>query len=268
VRSLADSTSARGTANPALASWLIAAVALVGYALLRFTFGAFRQDPVYHLFADTRTCLGIPRAGDVLTNLSILAAGVAGVALRRRANVLPEERRAYAVLVFAMIATAIGSAYYHWAPSDARLIWDRLPMALMLGSLASLVMSDRVDASFARASLVPFCALAAGSILLWWASGDLWLYLIVRDGTGAMMLITIILRKGRYTAAWWLLGALALDIAMTAAERFDYEIFAATGMLLSGHNVKHILAGGVLGCVLAWVVLRKTTAVATHGGSP
>jgi hypothetical protein len=261
---VANPDSARlTTAGATWKSWAIVAIALAVYAALRVSLGPFEQDPVYHLFADTRLCLGIPRAGDVLTNLSIMAAGLAGVVLWPRAKLLAEERPAYAVLVTAMIATALGSAYYHWLPSDARLIWDRLPMALFLGALLALVMSDRVDPAFARAGLIPFCILAAGSVLWWWASGDLWLYLVVRIGAGAMMAMMILLRKGRYTGAWWLLGALALDLTMTAAERYDYELYAATGELLSGHNIKHLLAGGVLGCVLAWMVRRRTVPVKT-----
>jgi hypothetical protein len=54
-------------------------IALALYGMLRFVFGPLPQDPSYHILADTRRCGPIPRAGDVLTNLSILAAGVAGL---------------------------------------------------------------------------------------------------------------------------------------------------------------------------------------------
>ena len=44
---------------------------------------------------------------------------------------------------------------------------------------------------------------------------------------------------------------------MTVAERLDNEIYSATGMFVSGHNVKHVLAGMLLGCALAWLLLRE-----------
>jgi hypothetical protein len=70
---------------------------LVLYAAAWLALGPLPQDPAYHLFADLRTCFGglIPRAGDVLTNLAILAAGGYGLALRGRLNVaLASGRRA------------------------------------------------------------------------------------------------------------------------------------------------------------------------------
>jgi hypothetical protein len=44
---------------------------------------------------------------------------------------------------------------------------------------------------------------------------------------------------------------------MTACELADREIFAATRGFISGHSVKHLLAGVLLGCVLAWLALRE-----------
>jgi hypothetical protein len=60
-------------------TWGLIGIALALYGMLRFVFGPLPQDPSYHILADTRHCGPIPRAGDVLTNLPILAAGVAGL---------------------------------------------------------------------------------------------------------------------------------------------------------------------------------------------
>jgi hypothetical protein len=145
---------------------LVAVVAL--YGLLRLSSGPLRQDPAYHLLADTRVCLGvIPHAGDVITNLAILLAGVFGLALRPRMTVAPEAGTAVNVLIAASILTAFGSAYYHWAPANATLVWDRLPMAIVLVSLLALVMADRVHPLFARDALWPFTALGILSVILW-----------------------------------------------------------------------------------------------------
>src|SRR5215831_11990638 len=169
-------------------SWGLVGIALTLYAVLRFYFGPLPQDPSYHLLADTRVCGPIPRVGDVLTNLAILAAGLAGVALWERVHIAPGERAAYALLVAGMLLTALGSAYYHWAPSDARLVWDRLPMTLVLAALAALVLADRVDPAFARVAWLPFALLGVASVLWWWwwserfGPGDLLLYIVVRAG--------------------------------------------------------------------------------------
>jgi hypothetical protein len=243
-------------------TWGLVGIVLALFALLRFIFGPLPQDQAYHFLADTRALGPIPRAGDVLTNLAILAAGIAGWALWRRVRVAAEERAAYGLLVVGMLATAAGSMWYHWAPGDARLLWDRLPMTLVLAALSALVLADRIHPAFARVAWWPFALLGAASVL-WWAwtgrsgADDLMLYLLVRVGGGVLVACLLLLRRGRHTHAGWLVAAIALDVVMTIAERLDYEIFAATRTLISGHSVKHILAGALFGCVLAWLVLRR-----------
>jgi hypothetical protein len=240
-------------------TWGLIAVVLALFAVLRFYFGPLPQDPAYHLFADTRALGPIPRAGDVVTNLSILAAGLAGVALWRRVRIGPEERAAYGLLVAGMLATAAGSVWYHWAPSDARLVWDRLPMTLVLAALVTLVLADRIQPAFARVAWWPFALLGAASVLWWAGADDLLLYLLVRVGAGVAVVCLLLLRRGRHTRAGWLVAAIALDVVMTIFERLDYEIFDATHTLISGHSVKHLLAGALLGCILSWLVRRVPT---------
>jgi hypothetical protein len=247
-------------ARARLQTWGLVGIAIVLFAVLRFVFGPLPQDPSYHLFADTRLCGPIPRAGDVLSNLSILAAGIAGVALWRRVHIEPGERAAYALLVAGMLLTAVGSAYYHWAPSDARLIWDRLPMSFVLAAMVALVLADRVDPAFARVGWWPFALLGAAGLLYWAWSGDLLLYLVMRVGAGVLIICLCLLRRGMHSHVGWLIAALALDMAMSASERLDREIFSATGGLVSGHNIKHLLAGALLGCLLMWLLQRKPRA--------
>jgi hypothetical protein len=243
-------------------TWAGIGIVLFMYGVLRFYLGPLPQDPAYHVFADTRLCGPIPRAGDVLTNLAILAAGLAGVALRRRVRLAREERPAYALLVAGMLLTALGSAYYHWAPSDARLAWDRLPMTLVLAALVALVLADRIHPAFARAAWWPLAMLGAGSVL-WWAwtrnlgADDLLPYLLVYVGSGAAIVSLLLSRRGRHVGSGWLFVVIAIQIAMVTCERLDHEIFAATRMLVSGHNLKHLLAGALLGCVLAWLARRE-----------
>jgi hypothetical protein len=249
--------------------WLIIGSAAALYGLLRLSLGAMPQDPSYHLLADTRTFLGvIPRAGDVLTNLGILAAGLFGLALRPRMTVAPEEQAAVNVLIAATLLTALGSAYYHWAPDNATLVWDRLPLAIILISVLVLVMADRLHPLFARHGIWPLTALAVASVVLWGVSeamgkGDLLLYLIVRVGAGIAIALLVILRRGRHTGTRWLLAALIGEILMAALERHDHEIFQLTGSWVSGHSLKHIMVGVALGFVFWWLRVRRPLAGAT-----
>jgi len=243
--------------------WLIVGAVAALYGFLRLSFGPLPQDPAYHLLADTRTFLGVvPRAGDVLTNLAILAAGLFGLALRTRMTVAPEARTAVNVLIAASVLTAFGSAYYHWAPTNATLIWDRLPIAIVLMSLLALVMADRVHPLFARDAVWPFTALGAAGVILWGVSeamgqGDLLLYLIVRVGTGVAIALLLILRQPRHTGTIWLVAALVSEIIMAFFERFDHEVFRLTGGLVSGHSMKHVMVGVALASVFWWLRVRR-----------
>lgn len=243
--------------------WLIITTAVVICAGLRVALGPFPQDPSYHLLADTRTLLdAIPRAGDVLTNLAILAAGLFGLALRPRMTIAAEERTALHVLIAATLLTAVGSAYYHWAPANATLAWDRLPLAIVLVSVLALVMADRVHSLFAREALWPLTVLAAVSVVVWSVSeamgrGDLLLYLVVRVGAGITIALLVIFRRPRHTGTRWLVAALIGELLMAAFERLDHEIFRLTGGLVSGHSLKHVMVGVALGFVFWWLRTRR-----------
>jgi hypothetical protein len=238
------------------------------YAAAWLVLGPMPQDPAYHMFADLRTCLGfIPRAGDVLTNLAILAAGVFGLAMRPRMNVAPGEWPAVNVLIAGAFLTAAGSAYYHWAPSNATLVWDRLPMMLIIPPVLVLVLADRIHPAYARRALVPLVAFAMASVL-WWnlseaiGEEDVRLYLMVRVLLAVGILLLIVFRPSRYTASGWLIGALVGEGAMMTFERLDHQIFALTGGLASGHNLKHLTVGVALVCVFMWLVRRRPRAAA------
>lgn len=251
--------------------WLMLGAAIALYGVLRLTLGPLPQDPAYHLLADTRTLRGVvPRAGDILTNLAILAAGLFGIALRSRMNVAQEARTAVDVLIAASILTAFGSAYYHLAPENATLIWDRMGIAVVLTSLLVIVMADRVHPRFAREALWPFTGLGVASVALWGVSEamgreDLLLYLFVRIGAGAAIVFLLILRPPRHTGTVWLVAAMLCEVAMAIFERLDHQVFALTGGFASGHNVKHVLAGIALAFVFWWLRVRKTL---PHRASP
>ena len=239
---------------------LLGVVAL--YGLLRLSLGPQPQDPAYHLLADTRACAAVPHAGDVITNFAILLAGVFGLALRPRMSVAPEAGTAVNMLIAASILTAFGSAYYHWAPANATLVWDRLPMAIVLMSVLALVMADRLHPRFARDALWPFTALGMLSVILWGVSeamgqGDVLLYLIVRIGTGIAIVLLLILRQPRRTGSRWLVAALVSEVAMAFFEHFDHGLFRLTGGLVSGHNMKHVMAGVALAFVFWWLRSRN-----------
>ncbi|MBL8490905.1 MAG: hypothetical protein JNM82_09015, partial [Rhodocyclaceae bacterium] len=150
--------------------------------------GPIAQPAAYHAFADDTPVMGIPRAADVLSNL-----GFAVVALWAFHRLRPHRGHpalalgwpGYRLFLLGLLGTAAGSAFYHWAPDDARLVWDRLPIALACGGLLAAVASEtRHEADGRpRAALL---ALAAVLSVAWWVwtgargQGDLRPYLLLQ----------------------------------------------------------------------------------------
>jgi len=108
------------------------------------------QPPEYTVFVDQRTWLGIPNAFDVLSNVAFAVVGVLGLAAtltrQRGSFAAPWDRWPYVVLFTGVALSSLGSSYFHLAPDNARLMWDRLPMTTGLTAYAAakgLELADR-----------------------------------------------------------------------------------------------------------------------------
>ena len=129
--------------------WLfLALAAAVGFAALLIP--RTPQPLSYHDFADRRSWLGIPNFGDVASNILFLVAGLWGLAfLCRRSNrerfIDARERWPYVLVFLGLLLTAFGSAYYHLAPDNARLLWDRLPMTVVFMPLVAAMIGERIN---------------------------------------------------------------------------------------------------------------------------
>src|SRR5689334_10321096 len=96
--------------------------------------------------------MGVPNFGDVFSNLPLPFIGAWGLwFLFRRIPeksgggfLDPRERWPYVLVAFGILLTAFGSVYYHLAPDNARLVWDRLPMTIVFMSLVSAMIAERI----------------------------------------------------------------------------------------------------------------------------
>ncbi len=226
--------------------------ALVGLALVAAVVAAWippvAQDPAYHRMADGRMLLGVPNALNVLSNLAFVLVGAVGLwGLRgRRVPFLdPRERWPYRVFFAGLLLTGLGSAYYHLAPDNARLVWDRLPLAVTLMALFAAIIAERLSVRTGLLLLPLLVALGAGSVLTWYrgellGSGDLRFYGIVQFYPLLAVPILLLLPP-RYSGGGWLLGAILLYALGKAFEALDAPIFGL-GRALSGHTLKHLFA--------------------------
>lgn len=211
--------------------------------------GSIPQDPMYHLFADSRTFLGIPNTLDVVSNiLFLLVGGLALFKLKCKGvlKVLDSNKLAYIALFFGAVLVTIGSGYYHLWPDNQTLVWDRLAMTIAFMGLFSVIVSEFVSEKIGKIILLPMIALGLSSVIYWIVTetsgvGDLRFYVLVQFLPISMMPIILIFFKSRFTqigAYWWLF--LSYVIAKLT-EHYDGEIFDTLGVV-SGHSLKHFVA--------------------------
>lgn len=224
--------------------------------------GPIAQLPNYHAFADQTVLFGIPHFADVVSNLgfSLLAVwGLVQLAPGHRQAGIANGWAGYRLFLIALLFTGMGSSYYHLAPDNARLVWDRLPIALACGGLLAGVWGD----TRSRDSTVPTALLAAAAVLSvgWWyvteraGVGDLRPYLLLQ----CLPLLIVPLWQ-------WIYGrpraerlafvyALGLYALAKLAELADHPIANATGVL-SGHTLKHLLASAAAAFIVASLIRR------------
>ncbi len=210
------------------------------------------QDPAYHRLADSRRWLGIPNVSNVLSNAGFLLVGALGLAFVLRGGVGDRtfreagERWPYVVFFGGLLLTGFGSAYYHWEPGNARLAWDRLPLAITLMGLLAATITERIAVTAGLWLLGPLVAIAAGSVIYWhWteqhAAGDLRLYALVQFYPVVAVPLMLWWLPPGYTRGGGLLAAAATYAAAKVPELLDGWVLSAT-RVVSGHTLKHLLA--------------------------
>jgi hypothetical protein len=249
--------------NHPAARWAPLALLAVAAAAMAIH-GPIAQPDRYHEFADTRAFLGVPNAGDVLSNAGFLLVGAWGLwALREspRRRALGSASPGFIVFFTALALTALGSAWYHLAPDNARLVWDRLPIALACGGLIAGYYADTHRAPNALALNVAL-AIAAAASVAWWSFtersgiGDLRPYLLMQVAPLLLVPAWQALAQSPRSERIAFGLVIALYAAAKAAELGDRTIFEALGFM-SGHTAKHLLAG-LASVVLAMSIVAKS----------
>ena len=217
-------------------------VMLAGIAMI--VHGPIPQLAHYHDFADQRTVLGVPHGWDVWSNVAFAAAGIWAL-MRARAFRDRPEATARDVFFATLLLTAAGSTWYHLAPDNARLVFDRLPIALACGALLA-ASHARIHRGRIPGLLAILLVVAVASVL-WWSfteslgRGDLRPYLLLQGAPLVLIPLWQWIQREPPAERWLFGGAIALYAAAKAFELADGAVLAATGFV-SGHTLKHLLA--------------------------
>ena len=188
--------------------WLLAASTLI-FIVAAVVVPAMPQPLSYHAFADCRTLWSVPNFFNVLSNLPFLVGGGLGLWVIWRGDggfVDEREQLPYLVFFLGALLTSFGSAYYHLAPDNPRLVWDRLPMTLGFAGLVAAAVTERVDQRLGLQSLWPLLAIGAGTVIYWYATERL----------GAGNIIPYAAYQG------WSILVIVLLIALFPAQRYSH----------------------------------------------
>lgn len=230
----------------------LAAVAIVT-ALLH---EAWPQDLAYHNFADQREFWRVPNFWNVITNGPFVLTGLFGLWIWPTAQWSdPRDRWPWLWIAAGSILIGFGSGYYHWRPNNHTLFWDRLPMTIAFMGLFAAAIAERIHTAWGFFLFGPFLLLGIFSVEYWRELDDLRFYILVQFYPMLALPLILALYPSRYTHGrmlWWL--ALLYGLAKLA-ESLDRPIFAATGYVISGHSIKHVLAA--LGLAVAMEMIRR-----------
>ncbi|MDP2834031.1 MAG: hypothetical protein Q8Q28_12225 [Pseudomonadota bacterium] len=210
------------------------------------------QPPQYHDFADQRACFGLPNCLDTASNVLFVLAGVIGLIFLfapagRRAFVDAREAWPYALFFFAAILIGFGSGYYHLAPDNAGLLWDRAAMAPAFMAWLGAILGERVGLKAGRI-LLPLLLIAGLSSVFYWGwseargAGDLRPYLLMQVYPMLLIPLLLMLYPPRYSGGRDILVVIGLYLMALLFDLIDRAVFEITGGLVSGHTAKHALA--------------------------
>jgi predicted membrane channel-forming protein YqfA (hemolysin III family) len=245
--------------------WLPGVVSVVA-AIGMLLHGPIAQYPNYHDFADKRALWGVPNALDVLSNIPFLAVGIWGLwALRGEGwRRLGAAKPGFAMLAWGLILTAFGSSFYHLAPDNFRLVFDRIPIALSAAGLIAGVRAATVAPMQPARVPLALGAVGVASVLWWYASdrtsvGDLRPYLFVQFAPVVLVPLWQLIAGDSMRNRIAFALAIVLYAGAKVCEVEDPAIFGNTAFI-SGHTVKHLLAGAASAALMSLALRPKMPA--------
>jgi len=216
------------------------------------------QNPSYHLFADTRTVFGIANFSNVVSNIPFGIVGVFSlISILSRSK--GDSFAAYTTLFIGITLTALGSAYYHYKPSNATLVWDRLPMTVVFTSILAIVISEYINAKLGQQLLPLLLIIGVGSVFYWKhtearGKGDLRPYGLVQFLPMILIPLILWLFPDTHLHRSYIFQAGIWYVLAKVFETLDSQIYNL-GKIVSGHTLKHLTMA-----VSCWYVFRMLSA--------
>jgi len=212
-------------------------------------------------FTDDRTFFSIANFFDVISNFAFLVIGLIGFVFAWKHK---QSTAAWAWIIFflGVAFVSIGSAYYHLAPDNDRLVWDRLPMTIGFMALFIALLAEYVNEKIEK-FLIPAILIGFSSVIYWAFVNDLRFYAWIQVIPLLCIPVVMLLFNSKYSHQRYLIFALLFYIAAKFTETFDSDIYSIIG--LSGHTIKHLLAS--LGPLYIYLMIKKRVLNSNDAGS-
>lgn len=206
--------------------------------------GPIPQDQNYHVFADQRKLWNIPNFLNVVTNLPFALIGLLG--LRGIRNIKENElKHIFFTLFIGFLFLTVGSGYYHWFPQNGTLVYDRIPIVIILMSFFAFIIYTCINKIAGDNAFLVLNIIGVISVIYWAFSesmgkGDLRWYVMVQFfPVIAIPLILSLYPTSIQFRKDIILIFLFFGLAKLG-ERFDKEIYHLLSGILSGHSLKHL----------------------------
>jgi len=208
--------------------------------------------PALHEYADSRAWFGLSNAMDVLSNLPFAVFGLIGLwNVRRKSGQLNQQLRVLAQCFYGgLVVTAIGSSYFHLNPLSAiGLAGDRMGMTVVFAGILGLAAWERISERAGFALMNAMLAGGAIAVAVWLGSNNIWPWAQVQFGGMAMLGVLAAMAHRTKDVQINMLALIGCYAAAKLFEMNDQSVYEATQHLISGHSLKHIVAGIAAVCV-------------------
>ena len=162
------------------------------------------------------------------------------------------------------LLTCFGSAYYHAAPDNPRLVWDRLPMTLGFAGLVAAAIAERVDLKLGLRSLWPLLLLGVVTVIYWYGTersgaGNLIPYATYQAWSIFVIVLLLVrvpdsaLQPRRACSP----GPRSGTASRKSSRPSTSQVYRLLGGTLSGHTIKHVLASFAVFAIVRQLQVRE-----------
>lgn len=201
----------------------------------------------YHHFADQIAWGFVPHARDVLSNLAFLFAGIGlWVALRRR-TVPIKTYSAWYITAVGLMLTCLTSGVYHVNPNHAGLAFDRIGMIVAFSGVVGILLEDCMPNARVLPAMAYGLLLGLVGIFADYWHGNMTPWAVYQAGILGLLVLVPVVHARLYTGnaprwniAWWQI--VLVYVLAKVVEMADHALWEVSAHILSGHNLKHLIA--------------------------